>query len=340
MTGLPRALAPAAWLVLSALLAAPPASAALTQRGRMLMGTMCTAVVEAPDGAAARTAADGALETIAALEDVMSSWRPASELSRMNALAGESPFTCSDTLFAVLDSSLVLARETDGAFEPTIDPLVTAWGQRGAGRVPAVDEKARARALVDWHGLALDSATHAATFAKPGMAVDLGGIGKGFALDRCAARFAGIDSVRALVNIGGEVLAIGGWDVSVAHPSNRMMPVVRLHVVDASVSTSAQSERGVEIAGRRYGHILDPATGDPIPRAGSVTVVARSATRADALSTALFVMGRERARAFARAHPEIGVLWLEPAEQGLRAWRWNLNDASAEAEAKVEWMTD
>jgi len=153
-----------------------------------------------------------------------------------------------------------------------------------------------------------------------------------------AATLAGVDSLRALVNIGGEVMAIGAWDVNVAHPSNRMAPVVRLRVADAAVSTSAQSERGIEIGGVRYGHILDPATGDPIQRAGSVTVVARSATRADALSTALFVMGRERAAAYATAHPEIGVLWLEPVEQGLRAWRWNLDDLSAEAEATVEWM--
>src|SRR6185503_18919170 len=117
----------------------------------------------------------------------------------------------------------------------------------------------------------------------------------------------------------------------------RFEPAVALQVGDASVSTSGQSERGFEAGGVRYGHILDPRTGRPVPTAAAVTVVCRSATRADALSTALLVMGRARAEAFARAHG-IGVLWLEPEGRAVRAWSWNLPGARSAPGAHVKWM--
>jgi thiamine biosynthesis lipoprotein len=170
------------------------------------------------------------------------------------------------------------------------------------------------------------------------MGVDLGGIGKGYALDRAAAvlRRGGIE--RALLDFGGETLSLGGWDVMVAHPERRLTPCARLAARDVAVSTSGQSETGIEAGGRRHGHVLDPATGAPIPTRASVTVVAASATEADALSTALLVMGRARAAEFATRHPELGVLWLEPGNRRVRAWKWNLSTAAALPGTTMEWM--
>ncbi|MEK7329528.1 MAG: FAD:protein FMN transferase [Candidatus Eisenbacteria bacterium] len=320
---------------------APAAAPARVERVRYLMGTLCTASASADDTVQAGAALAAALDEIARLERVMSSWREDSELSLFNRAAGGGPVACSPDLAAVLDSALVLARLTDGAFDPTVEPLVSAWDLRGDGRLPGPAALAAARDLVGWPGLALDPNARTAHLARAGMGVDLGGIGKGFALDRAAATLARRGVTRALINLGGELLVLGGGEsVTVAHPAHRLSPVVEIPVADAAVSTSGQSERGFTAGGVRYGHILDPRTGRPAPTAASVTVVCRSATRADALSTALLVMGRERAAAFARAHADAGVLWLEPAGRGVRAWCWNLHTVRGVLGSAVEWMNE
>jgi thiamine biosynthesis lipoprotein len=303
------------------------------------MGTLCTASVEHPDSARALAALNAALDEIARLERVMSSWRRDSELARVNRSAAEGPVACSQDLAAVLDSSLALARRTGGAFDPTVGPLIDAWDLRGSGRVPADAAIAAARDRVAWSALELDRAARTVRFARAGMALDLGGIGKGFALERAAATLARHGVRRALLNLGGEVVTIGqGHVVTVAHPVERLAPMVELEVGDACVSTSGQSVRGFTARGVRYGHVLDPRTGRPVPAGPSVTVVCRSATRADALATALLVMGRERASAFDLAREEAGVMWLEPAGSGVRAWCWNLASARRAPGAAVRWM--
>jgi len=309
------------------------------ERARYLMGTPCAVVVVHRDSAAALEAVTSALDEIDRLEDVMSSWREDSELARLNRSAAAGPVVCSTELAAVLDSGLVLARLTAGAFDPTVGPLVDAWDLRGQGRVPSVVEVAAALACVGWSGLDFDREARTVRFARPGMSVDLGGVGKGFALDRAAATLARLGSPSALINLGGELFALGErHTVTVAHPAARLTPVVELEVGDACVSTSGQSERGFSVRGVRYGHVIDPRTGRPVATAASVTVVCRSAARADALATALLVMGRERAAGFVRAHPEVGALWLEPAGSGVRAWNWNLSTVRAVPGAQVRWM--
>lgn len=318
---------------------APSSAMVSVERARWLMGTLCTVVVEHRDRAAALGALTAALDEIDRLEVVMSSWREDSELARLNRSAAAGPVACTAELAAVLDSALVLARQTDGAFDPTVAPLVDTWDLRGMGRVPEAAEIAAALARVGWSGLDFDRAAGTARFAGAGMSIDLGGIGKGFALDRAVATLARLGARRALVNLGGEVFAVGErHTVTVAHPAARLAPVVELEVGDACVSTSGQSERGFTTGGVRHGHVLDPHTGRPAATAASVTVVCRSATRADALATALLVMGRERAAGFVRGHPGVGALWLEPAGSGVRAWNWNLSTARAAPGAEVQWM--
>ena len=173
------------------------------------------------------------------------------------------------------------------------------------------------------------------------MAIDLGGIAKGFALDHAFAVLEGRGVRRARLNFGGEICVItdsAPWPVTIADPADRMRPVVALELREGAVSTSGQSQRSFRAKGRDWGHILDPRTGRPVVDPGSVTVIAGSATQADALSTALFVMGRAEGEIFAREHPEIGVLWLEPAGDHVRAWGWNLPATRDVAETRVEWM--
>jgi len=325
--------------LLAALALTGSAWAAEVQRARMLMGTVLTAVVEAPDTVAAAAAIDSAFDEVARLERVMSSWRGDNELSRLNA-AGLEPFRCSPDLYAVLDSALALARDTGGAFDPMVEPLMRAWDVRGAGRVPSAAERGAARALVDWHGLALDARARTARLERAGMGVDLGGIGKGYALDRVLARLRAARVAEALVDFGGQVAVLTRSEraIAIADPGDRLRAIVTLPLANGSASTSAQSEHGFTRRGRRYGHIVDPRTGAPVATRASVTVVCASATRADALSTALLVMGRAGAAGWGRDHPEDGVLWLEPHAGRVRAWTWNL--APAEIAGAVAWMND
>ncbi len=302
------------------------------------MGTLAiaTATSAPADTAAAAAAIALVFGEIARLEQVMSSWRDDSELSRLNAAGSAS---CSEDLFAVLDSALAYARLTGGAFDPSIEPLNQAWDMRGAGREPSVAELEAALRHVGWAKLELRSDQRHARLS-PSAALDLGGIGKGFALDRAAAALARAGVDHALINLGGEIKAIGAWTVEIADPQRRLEPVANLTLENAALSTSGQSERGVIAGGRHRGHILDPRTGRPVETRASVSVIGASATRTDALSTALLVMGRDAAASWAARHPDVGVLWMEPDGGGVRAWRWNLSGVEAAPGARVQWMNE
>ena len=316
--------AAATWLLLalSGPAAAEPATVP-TERARWLMGTMFT--FRADGGADPGRALDAALDSVAALESLLSNWSAKSELSRLNA-AGAAAI--SPSLAAVLDSALVLARLTDGAFDPTVEALTQAWDLRGAGRVPSGRELEQARSRVGWRRVRIESgAPERADLG--GTALDLGGIGKGFALDRAVSVLREHGVTSASLDAGGQWLSLGAAPCSVwvADPTQRERPAVNVVLRGGSLSTSAQSERSVRAGSRHVGHVLDPRTGEPVPTHASVSVWAPSATRADALSTALLVLGREAARGFALAHPGLGVLWLEPSGRGVAAEAWNLEIA-------------
>ena len=278
----------------------------------------------AADSSCVAAALEVALDTVAALERRLSNWSATSELSRLNATGAA---TVSEPLHAVLDSARSLAELTGGAFDPSVESLTLAWDLRGSGRTPSAAALAAARKALGWQRLSLERDRA----RLDGVRIDLGGIAKGFALDRAADVLAARGVDRAALDAGGQRLVAGGSPCSVwvARPDDRDAPAVCLLIADGSLSTSGQSERSLSAGGRRIGHVLEPSTGRPVETRASVSVLARSGTRADALSTALLVMGRERARAFAGRHPELGVLWLEPAGARVVAEAWNLEIAAA-----------
>ncbi len=311
-------------LVLALMLLALPAQGATVQRARWLMGTLwsATAPCTAADSVACGTTLDAALDEVAVLESLLSNWSASSALSRLNAAgAGDA---LSEPLFAVIDSALALAALTGGAFDPTVEPLTRIWDMRGNGRVPTERERLAALAHTGWTRIAIDRGQRGVQLN--GTQLDLGGIAKGFALDRAAAVLSSHGLRDATLDAGGQRLVLGnGTIVWVAMPAQRDVPAASVSLANASLSTSAQSERFVSAGGRHYGHVLDPRTGWSVNSGASVSVRAASATCADALSTALLVLGRSRAQAFAAAHSEIGVLWLEPAHGRVLAHAWNLS---------------
>jgi len=305
------AIALAAWLA-TARAAVPPE---IVVRGRYLMGSPCEIRAFGEDAERTGRAIEAALDRIAALEDVMTTWRPDGELARLNVACstGGERIVVSADLARVLAGARDWAARTEGAFDPTIGALVSAWGLREGARVPDDEAIARAIAVTSWKLFGVDLASSSVSCAA-GVELDLGGYGKGLALDDAAAvlRDAGIES--ALLNFGGHVLALGappgepGWIVELAHPVTRDRGVAELVLHDASLSTSSNAERGFTLGRKHFGHVLDPRTGRPAPWRAAVSVLAPSAAAADALSTALLVVGRRRARSLVPAGAEFVAL--------------------------------
>jgi thiamine biosynthesis lipoprotein len=259
-----------------------------------------------------------ALNQIDKLEEQLSVFRETSEVSGLNKNAGTKAVPVEDSLFDLLTLCKKLHRDTDGTFDITSGPLTRCWGfLKREGRVPSTDEIESARLLVNSKQMLLDVETQTVRFLRPGMEVNLGSIGKGFALDRVAASIR--DRVRvALLNAGASsISAIGagnrdqGWIVGLRHPRRKDERLATLKVRDCALSTSGSEEQFFEHDGRRFGHIIDPRSGWPAQDVTSVSVVARLAAISDALATAFYIGGRELAKRFCISHPEVLVIMLE-----------------------------
>lgn len=265
-------------------------------RARWLMGTVLEVRLPAstPD---ADALAELAFREVTMVEGIASLWRPGTELAEVHAhaAAGEA-VVLSETLGDLVHRALRMADLTGGAFSPAVGALVSAYDLRGEGRWPSEAERNRGVSLADPDGVRYDPATRTLVLAK-GVTLDLDGIAKGFALDRAAAALRARGVEDALLNFGGQLLALGPpaerppREAIVASPSDPAVPVLSVPLRNASLSTSASSERLRTVAGREAGHLLDPRTGTLVTLTGSVSVLASDGATADALSTAWAVEG-------------------------------------------------
>ncbi|MGZ5474895.1 MAG: FAD:protein FMN transferase [Thermoanaerobaculia bacterium] len=268
-----------------------PASAVEVSRVRYLMGTVCEISV---DGDASE--ADAAFTEAARIERFLSTWRDDSELSRLNR--GDAS-AASPELRSLLDRVMVWRDRTGGAFEPRIRPLIDAWKTRGEGALPSREVIADALERIRSGQSALEE----------------GGFGKGYALDRMLAV---TRSPHVVINFGGQIAVRGEARVSIADPDHRHQPLLDVTVRDASLSTSAGSEKSFTAGGRRFTHIFDPRSGEALPPRGSVSVIAQDALSADILSTALYVMGPDEGLKWANEH-RVAALFITPSHQILRS---------------------
>jgi thiamine biosynthesis lipoprotein len=300
-------------------------------RSRYLMGARLTIEVTGPGTGAAIEAAFGEVER---LDKVLSNWRDDSELATLNRHADAQPVLCSPDLAAVVEAALHWAAESGGAFDPTVEPLVRRFGLRGAeGRLPGVRPEVgvasaagaaespvpAAPVPVGWRHVRFDPVRRAIRFDAPGVGIDLGGIGKGYALDAALRILVAHGVESALLDFSGQILVHGagpddgGWRIGVTGPDARDRPEEVVRVTSGSLASSGNGERSVFGANGPVGHILDPASGRPAGFTGTVTVLAGDGVTADALSTALFVMGPERGTAWAAAHHLDAVyFWRAP----------------------------
>ncbi len=303
------------------------------QIGRRAMACEFEVILNAgqyPDGT---EAALEALNIVESLEDQMSVFRSGSEISRLNLLAAEGPVAVEQGLFELLRLAVDLHRETEGAYDITASPLWRAWGfARREGAIPAEADLAGALEQVGSRWLELDAEARTVRFLKPGLEVNLGSIGKGYALDRAAERLEAAGVSDFLFHAGSSSILArgsrldgapagpngepGGWSVGVPHPLRPTLRLAELRLRNRALGTSSSAAQFFRYRGRRYGHILDPRTGWPAEKTLSATVLAPSGAQADALSTAFFVMGHEAALRYCEAHPEIAALLVVPDAGG------------------------
>ncbi|HAK95340.1 MAG TPA: FAD:protein FMN transferase [Planctomycetes bacterium] len=267
---------------------------------RTVMAAPMNLVLYAADPEVASRAAEAAFARARALDAIMSDYDPASELSRLSAAAGGGFVALSDDLWRVLVRSQELSAATEGAFDVTIGPCVALWRRaRRSRELPAAEELAAARARCGHRLLVLDVERRSARLDRSGMRLDLGAIAKGYAAQEALFAIEKLGVARALVDMGGD-LALGdpppgarGWRIGVA-PLRDGVPSLYLWLSRCAAATSGDVHRFVEIEGRRYSHVLDPRTGVGLTDRSCVTVVAPDAAAADALATAVSVLGPER----------------------------------------------
>jgi thiamine biosynthesis lipoprotein len=268
----------------------------------------------------ANEAANAALDEIDRLEAQLTVYRDTSEVSRLNQLAPYTSLVVEEGLFDLLETSARLHQESEGAFDVTAGALIKGWGFfRGPRRVPSEEERAQALERVGMQHLVLDRGGRSVRYQKLGLEINLGSIGKGYALDRVAGLLRAEWQVTSALLHGGHssVCAVGtppanraGWSVGLRHPWNaeKSLGVVRLH--DRALGTSAATYRHLEHEGRKLGHILDPRTGWPAEGMASASVLALTAAEADALATAFYINGIDWARSYCEAHPEVAAILL------------------------------
>ncbi len=300
-------------LVFAGTLARPAGTApALVERRLSVMGTMLDIAVVADARARALAASEAAVEELGRVEDLLTTWRD-SPLSRIAGAPPGRRIPVGAELFDVLHRVFAWSARTGGAFDPTVAPLVRAWDLRGPGRIPSPAELAAALDATGPSAFRLDPSDRSIRRRDAGAGIEEGGWGKGYGLDGAARTLTGAGTRGALLDLGGQVVALGRdaggepWTVAIADPRRRSRAVLTLRLENASVATSGDSERGREVDGVRIGHLLDPRTGRPAADFGSVTVVAPSALESDVLSTALFVLGPDAGLALSDSLRHEGV---------------------------------
>jgi len=286
----------------------------LVSDGQYRMGTVLEASVCAPDRASGEALLRELFAAVAELERSCSSFDPASEISLLNRSAGRGPQAVSPALLRLTADSLAFSAQTRGSFDPTVGPLVSLWQAAGkAGRRPDAAELAATRARVGAGSVRADRLRGTVELRSPGTALDFGGIAKGWALDRASERLRAAGVTRAFLSFGESSLAAlgaspgwDGWGIALTDASGHFAGTVELR--DRSLSVSGSLGQYVEIDGRRYGHVIDPRSGEPLESARVAVVLAADGASAEALSKALLVLGEKEGLALVESLGAEGML--------------------------------
>ncbi len=268
------------------------------QREEAIMGTRVAVELWSEDAALAQRAMAEVIDEMRRTDELMSTYKPESQLSQVNAHAHERPVPVDADIIEVVERALAMSKLSGGAFDITYASVGYLYDYR-AHQHPSEQQIAAALPGVDYRQVQVDRAAGTIRFLRPGVRIDLGGIAKGYAVDRSIERLRKLGIRHAMVNAGGDTRLLGDrrgkpWIVGIRDPRNEDRVVTRLPLEDEAISTSGDYERYFEEDGVRYHHILVPGTGRSARGVRSATVIGADATLTDALSTTVFVLGVER----------------------------------------------
>ena len=293
----------------------------------MSMACLYSVVAYGEDRVALAPILEDALDEVDRIDRLMSHYRTDSPLSRLNRDAARGPVAPEPELFDFIATAVRFSIESGGAFDITVGPLMKAWGFFGGdGRLPAPGELARARDVTGYTFVRIDRERRTIVYDRPGVEIDLGGIAKGYAVDRAVEVLRRGGVTAALVSAGGSTLyAIGTrpggspWQVDVQDPVDGSRVAFTVALVDRALSVAGASEKWFEAGGTRYSHIMDPRTGRPVQGVLSVVVVSDTGLEGDALDDALFVQGAGASPTLLARYERSEAYFLLP--DGQQAWR-------------------
>ena len=266
------------------------------------MGSTYTIALYGTDRIKMEAAADAAFEEVRRLDELLSNYKPESEWSEVNRNAATRPVKVSPELFGLIQACLEYSRQSEGAFDITVGPLMKVWGfYKGSGHLPHRPEVTAALAKVGYQHIRLDTTARTVQFDRPGVEMDPGGIGKGYAVDRMVEilRRNGV-SIALVAGSGSSIYGMGappdepqGWPVKIKDPWDESKTVAEVRLKDMSLSTSGSYEKFFRAEGRIYAHIMDPRTGYPAKGSVSVSVLAPRTIDSEAWCKPFFVNGRQ-----------------------------------------------
>jgi thiamine biosynthesis lipoprotein len=303
-----------------AVIAAATGPARVQSRAYKVMGTEAVFTAYTNDSDKADHAFVAAYAEIRRIEALMTDWQhpgePESDVVRINAAAGGKPVPVSAETLEVIEAALDMSRRSEGAFDITYAAMRGLWkfDEDLEKRVPPADEIARRRKLINFREVIVDDKARTVRLRRPGMRLGLGGIAKGYAVDRCVGVMRAHGLKDFMVQAGGDLFVSGqkgknNWMVGVRDPRGAPQAIIaKMSIKDHAFSTAGDYERSFVLDGRRYHHIIDPKTGYPATASRGVTIFAPTAFLADALDDAVFIMGPERGMALVDSYPDCAAM--------------------------------
>ena len=291
---------------------------------RPVMGTFAHIIAVAPDSNTAQKSVEAAFDQLVFVDKMMSDYKSDSELSKVNRDAFKTPVKIDEPLFEVLSRSIAFSKKTDGAFDVTVGPLVDLFHAAAEKDIPPTeDEIVQAKACTGFEKLILDEENKTVKFAVDGMRLDLGGIAKGYSVDKAVEAMKKFGALGGLVAAAGDIRVFGtppkgksSWLVGLQDPDkindsiDAGQTLLTLHLKDMAVSTSGDYRRFTKIDGKKYSHIINTKTGTSSQSLSSVTIIAPNATDADALATSVSVMGAEKGLELIKTIPQTDAILI------------------------------
>jgi FAD:protein FMN transferase len=294
----------------------PPAHAEWRSREEAIMGTRIYVELWTEDAAKGEAAIDAVMAEMRRIDDLMSHYKPESQLSQINARAAQEPVQVDKELFDLIKLSTHFSEITEGAFDITYASVGHLYDY--PHHVHPTEEQIKAALPgVNWRNMLLDPVKHTVRYERPGMRIDLGGIGKGYAVDRCIAILQARGFQHALVSAGGDSRIIGDrmgrpWLIGIRNPDDKQKVITRIPITNSAMSTSGDYERYFDEGGIRYHHIIDPRTGHSASKVRSATILGPTATETDGMSKTAFVLGPEKALEIINRMPQYDAVFVTP----------------------------